>query len=74
MRDKRILGAGRQLIQSYESLVPARGVILFALDYDPQFIKPDELLQVVNDSESAGMLPAEMILYVKNPLAGSIAS
>lgn len=73
MRDKRILGAGRQLIQSYESLVPARGVILFALDFDPQFIKPDEQLQVVNDSESAGMHPAEVILYVKNPLAGSIA-
>lgn len=73
MRDKRILGAGRQLIQSYESLVPARGVILFGLECDPQFIKPDELLLVVNDSESAGMHPAEVILYVKNPLADSAA-
>jgi hypothetical protein len=69
MRDKRILGAGRQLIQSYESLVPARGVILFALEYDAQFIRPDEVLQLVNDSESAGMHPAEVILYVKNPKA-----
>jgi type VI secretion system protein ImpJ len=73
MRDKRILGAGRQLIQSYEQLVPARGVILFGLEYDPQFIKPDELLQVVNDSETAGMHPAEIILYVKNPMAESTA-
>ena len=73
MRDKRILGASRHLIQSYESLVPARGVILFGLEYDPQFIKPDELLHVVNDSESAGMHPAEVILYVKNPMAQSAA-
>jgi type VI secretion system protein ImpJ len=73
MRHKRIFGAARQLIQSYESLVPARGVILFALEYDPQFIKPDELLQIVNDSESAGMHPAEIILYVKNPMAESAA-
>jgi type VI secretion system protein ImpJ len=71
MRDKRILGASRQLIQSYESLVPARGVILFALDCDQQFIKPDELLQLVNDSESAGMHPAEVVLYVKSPMAAS---
>jgi type VI secretion system protein ImpJ len=73
MRDKRVLGAGRQLVQSYESLVPARGVILFALEYDPQFIKTDELLLAVNDNESAGMHPAELILYVKNPLAESAA-
>ena len=71
MRDKRVLGAGRQLIQSYESLVPARGVILFSLQYEPQFIKPDEVLQVVNDSEGAGMHPAEIILYVKNVMAES---
>jgi type VI secretion system protein ImpJ len=74
MREKRVLGAGRQLVQSYESLVPARGVILFALDYDPQFIKPDEALQVVNDSEAAGLHPAEIILYVKNTMAGSVAA
>jgi type VI secretion system protein ImpJ len=73
MRDKRILGAGRQLIQSYEMLVPARGVVLFALDFDPQFIKPDELLQVVNDSESAGMNPAELMLYVKHSMAAPAA-
>jgi type VI secretion system protein ImpJ len=67
MRDKRILGASRNLIQSYETLVPARGVILFSLEYDAQFIRPDEVLQLVNDSEIAGMHPAEVILYVKNP-------
>jgi type VI secretion system protein ImpJ len=74
MRDKRVLGAGRQFIQSYEALVPARGVVLFALDYDPQFIRPDESLQVVNDSEGAGLHPAEIILYVRNVLAESTAA
>jgi type VI secretion system protein ImpJ len=74
MREKRILGAGRQLIQSYEALVPARGVILFALEYDPQFIRLDEVLQVVNDNEAAGLHPAEVILYVKNTMADSAAA
>src|SRR5258708_10194867 len=66
MRDKRILGATRMFIQSYAALVQPRGVVLFALDYDPPFIKPDVTLQVVNDSEGAGLHPAEIILYVKN--------
>ncbi len=74
MRDKRVLGARRQLIQSYESLVPARGVILFSLEYDPQFIRPDEVLQVVNDNQAAGLHPAEIILYVKNTMAESAAA
>lgn len=74
MRDKRVLGAKRELIQSYESLVPARGVILFSLEYDPQFIRTDEVLQVVNDSEGAGMHPAEIVLYVKNIMAESTAA
>lgn len=74
MRDKRVLGAGRQLIQSYEALVPARGVILFALEYAPQFIRPDEVLQVVNDNQAAGLHPAEVILYVKNTMAESTAA
>ena len=74
MRDKRVLGARRQLIQSYESLVPARGVILFALEYDPQSIRPDEVLQVVNDNQAAGLHPAEIILYVKNTMAESAAA
>lgn len=74
LHDKRVLGAGRQFIQSYESLVPARGVVLFAVDNDPQFIKLDQSLQVVNDSESAGMHPAELTLYVEYPLARSAAA
>lgn len=74
LHDKRVLGAGRQFIQSYESLVPARGVVLFAVDNDPQFIKPDQSLLVVNDSESVGMHPAELILYVEYPLARSAAA
>jgi type VI secretion system protein ImpJ len=73
MRDKRVLGARRQLIQSYELLVPARGVILFSLEYDPQFIRPDEVLQVVNDNQAAGLHPAEILLYVKNTMAESAA-
>jgi len=70
VRQKRILGAARRHIQSYESLVPPRGDILFSLSNDPEFLKADEELRVVNDVEAGGKLcPSEIVLYVKNPPA-----
>lgn len=70
VRQKRILGASRRHIQSYESLVPPRGDILFSLSNDPEFLKADEELRVVNDVETSGKLcPSEIVLYVKNPPA-----
>jgi type VI secretion system protein ImpJ len=70
VQQKRILGAARRHIQSYESLVPPRGVILFALTNDPEFLKTGEELRVVNDVETSGkMCPSEIVLYVRNPPA-----
>jgi len=70
VQQKRILGAVRRHIQSYESLVPPRGVILFSLTNDPEFLKTDEELRVVNDVETSGKIcPSEIVLYVKNPPA-----
>lgn len=70
VRQKRILGAARRHIQSYESLVPPRGDILFSITNDPEFLRTDEELRVVNDVETSGKLcPSEIVLYVKNPPA-----
>lgn len=70
VQQKRILGAARRHIQSFESLMPPRGVILFSLTNDPEFLKADEELKVVNDVETSGkMCPSEIVLYVRNPLA-----
>jgi type VI secretion system protein ImpJ len=74
IRDKRILGPARELIQRYESLVPPRGVIMFKLTYDPRFIKLGEPLLLVNQGIEARMDPAEVILYVKTSEAKAAAA
>jgi type VI secretion system protein ImpJ len=67
MKEKRILGASRTKIERDEELVPARGVVLFSLKADPEFILPEETLQICNTSDPSGRLsPAEITLYVKN--------
>ncbi|HWZ45485.1 MAG TPA: type VI secretion system baseplate subunit TssK [Candidatus Saccharimonadales bacterium] len=70
VQQKRIMGAARRHIESHESLVPPRGVMLFSLTNDPEFLKPDEELRVVNDVETSGKrCPSEIVLYVKKSLA-----
>ncbi|MBN2125898.1 MAG: type VI secretion system baseplate subunit TssK, partial [Deltaproteobacteria bacterium] len=67
MKDKRILGASRHRIEGDEELIPVTGVILFSVKTDPEFIHPDEMLQVFNTSDPAGKRsPAEIVLYVRN--------
>jgi type VI secretion system protein ImpJ len=68
MREKRILGARRKYIEGDEELVPSRGVVLFALSPDPEFIEPDEPLQIFNRGEGAhANRPVEIVLHVKKP-------
>lgn len=66
MRETRILGARRELMEPDEELVPPRGVVLFSLKYDPEFIEPNEVLQIFNASERGHRArPAEIVLYVR---------
>jgi type VI secretion system protein ImpJ len=68
LREKRILGASRQVIAGDEDLIPPRGVIFFVLKASREFIRPDEELQIVAVSEAArAMRPAEIILHVSRP-------
>jgi type VI secretion system protein ImpJ len=67
LRDKRIRGAHREFIESDRELVPVRGVLLFALRFDQEFIKPGEGLIVRNLGERGRSFnPLEMVLYVKH--------
>lgn len=68
LRDKRIRGAMRESIAAEEDLVPPRGVMFFLLKFSPEFIKPDEALQIVMISERARkQRPAEIVLHVRKP-------
>ena len=67
LRDKRIRGAARQFIEIDPDLIPGRGVVLFALTAEPEFIKQGETLQVLNFGERArSAAPLEILLFVKN--------
>jgi len=67
LRDKRIRGAVRQFIELDPDLIPARGVLLFSLSAEPEFIKKGEKLQVLNFGEKArSAAPLEILLFVKN--------
>lgn len=67
MRANRILGARREQIEADEDLVPPRGVVLFSLKADPEFIEPHEVLQIFNAGVRTGALrPSEIVLYVRS--------
>ena len=67
MRESRVLGARRELIERDEDLVPPRGVVLFSLRPDSEFIEPDEELQIFNAGEHGpSQRPQEIVLYVRN--------
>jgi type VI secretion system protein ImpJ len=67
LRDRRILGASRKRIDGEGDLVPATGVVLFALDAPPEFIEPNQLLQIVDvGATDTAQRPIEIVLYVKS--------
>ncbi|HWS85723.1 MAG TPA: type VI secretion system baseplate subunit TssK [Pyrinomonadaceae bacterium] len=66
MRETRILGARREPAERDESFVPPRGVVLFSLKADPEFVEPNEVLQIFNAERGRGGRPAEIVLYVGN--------
>jgi len=67
MRQTRILGARRELAKADEFFVPPRGVVLFSLKPDPDYVEPNEFLQIFNGGERGRSgRPAEIVLYVSN--------
>jgi type VI secretion system protein ImpJ len=67
IQENRTLGATREQIERARDLVPPRGVVLFALRPEAEFVEPNEILQIFNKGVRGGALrPSEIVLYVKN--------
>ena len=67
MQEKRILGAGRQLLDGETDITIGRGIVLFRLNIDPKFVVPGDALQLFNTAEpQSPAQPREVLLYVKN--------
>ena len=67
LRERRILGATRKRIDGEGDLVPATGVVLFALEAPPELVEPNKLLQIVDvGATDTAQRPIEIVLYVKS--------
>jgi type VI secretion system protein ImpJ len=66
MLDRRIRGAHREFVEKDLELVPVRGVLLFVLRPDAEFVRPGERLQIPNlGDRGRAASPLEIVLYVK---------
>jgi type VI secretion system protein ImpJ len=69
-RIRRITGVVRTLEEDRAllDLMPGRGVLIFRLDLDPQFVKPGERLLIFNPADTAEHRPTQIVLYLKNDI------
>jgi type VI secretion system protein ImpJ len=66
IREKRVRGAKRNQIERDKDIVPARGVVLFELFIDPEFIEPNQTLSIFHPtSMESSSAPSEILLHVK---------
>lgn len=63
--ERRILGVARTPVNSLEDYYAPKDVTLFALNRDPELMKPGEELQVDNRSEPKA--PVQVLLYSRKP-------
>lgn len=71
---KRITGAARQILTREElvDIMPSRGVLIMSVELDPEFIKPDENLNIFNAADTVDKRPSDIFMYLKqDPQAGT---
>lgn len=67
VRLRRMTGAHRKLVQGAEllELMPSRGVLIFHVEMDAEFMQSGEKLTIMNASDTADKRPSEVVLYVR---------
>ena len=66
-RKRRVLGLARKQVPESDGLVPGRGMVLFELEADRDFIVAGEHLVLTRSEDRPGEeRPVEILLYVKN--------
>ncbi len=65
LRRSRILGVERKRIDREGDLIPTRGMVLFSLAADSEYLEADKVLQIFNPGPSTDApRPSEIVLYV----------
>ena len=67
VRERRITGAERNILSNEElyELMPSRGVVVFEIKPDPEFVQSGQNLNIFNPADSPDRRPLDMILYVR---------
>ncbi len=67
VRARRITGAERTLLQGEDlyELMPSRGVVVFSITPNPEYIKPEQNLNIFNPADHPDKRPTEIVLYVR---------
>jgi type VI secretion system protein ImpJ len=67
VRARRITGAARRVLRNEElyELMPSRGVVIFEVDNDPNYLQPNQNLNIFNAADTADWRPTEIVLYVR---------
>ena len=68
LRDHRVMGLRRKRVDTDADLVPPRGMSLYSLPVDTQFIVPGEDLVVINPASEGQLKPESIVLFVRNRL------
>lgn len=63
---RRILGVARNHVEAMPELTPGKGMLLFELASDPEFLRQEEDLQVF-DRRPDAVVPADVLLFVRKP-------
>jgi type VI secretion system protein ImpJ len=66
LRDHRVMGLRRKRVDTDTDLVPPRGMSLYSLPIDAQFIVPGEDLVVINPATEGQLRPESIVLFVRN--------
>lgn len=66
LRDHRVMGLRRKRLDADADLVPPRGMSLYSLPVDAQFVVPGEELVVFNPALDAPLRPESIVLFVRN--------
>jgi type VI secretion system protein ImpJ len=66
LRDHRVMGLRRRRVDSDTDLVPPRGMSLYSLSIDAQFIAAGEDLVIINPGREGPLVPESIVLFVRN--------
>lgn len=63
VKDRRVLGANRRIIERGENIIPPKQSIMLAIDSQDPYILPSENLYIINPSDDI-IVPEEVVFYV----------